>query len=162
MKKTAKNIGIEVKPPKEKCEDRKCPFHGTTKLRGRTFVGTLISKDAHRSAIVEWSYKISVPKYERKETRRTKVHVHNPPCINANEGDIVKIMETRPLSKTKNFIVVENLGKEKGFEEKLEAKEEAKEIIEKKERKQEEEPQEEPSEKEKPVEEEKETKEKEE
>ena len=131
----AKNIGIEVKAPKETCEDKKCPFHGNIKLRGRTFTGVIVAKDTHKTATVQWSYKVSVPKYERTEARRTKVHAHNPSCINANVGDVVKIAETRPLSKTKNFVIIENYGKEKGFEEKLEAMEEAQEIIDKKERK---------------------------
>lgn len=131
----ARNIGITEKQPKEKCEDKKCPFHGDTKIRGRIFKGTVIKKDTHRTATVEWTYKISVPKYERTTTKRTKIHAHNPPCINADEGDIVKIAETRPISKTKNFVIIEVLGEEKGFEEKVEAREEAKEVIDKKERK---------------------------
>ena len=133
----ARNIGIKVKQPSKSCEDSKCPFHGDIKVRGRTFTGVIIAKDVHKTATVEWSYKASIPKYERTETRRTKIHVHNPPCINAEVGDVVRIAETRPLSKTKNFVIIENLGKEKGFEEKLEAIEEAKEVIEKKERKEE-------------------------
>ncbi|MBN1455027.1 MAG: 30S ribosomal protein S17, partial [Methanomicrobia archaeon] len=39
--------------------------------------------------------------------RQSKIHAHNPPCINAKVGDIVKIAECRPLSKTKSFVVVE-------------------------------------------------------
>jgi small subunit ribosomal protein S17 len=35
------------------------------------------------------------------------MHAHNPPCINAKEGDVVKIAECRPLSKTKKFVVIE-------------------------------------------------------
>ena len=44
------------------------------------------------------------------------IKVHNPPCINASEGDLVKIYETRPLSKTVHFVVVEVVGQEKDFE----------------------------------------------
>ena len=88
-----------------------------------------MSKDSNRSGVVEWTYKVLVPKYERKETRRTRVHVHNPACINAEVGDLVLIAETRPISKTKNFVIIENKGKEKGFYERIEAKEEAEEII---------------------------------
>jgi len=35
-------------------------------------------------------------------------------------------MECRPLSKTKNFVIVGVLGKEKGFKERMEAEEESK------------------------------------
>ncbi|MBC7110345.1 MAG: 30S ribosomal protein S17, partial [Archaeoglobi archaeon] len=41
--------------------------------------------------------------------KRSKLHAHNPPCINARVGDVVKIAECRPLSKTKHFVVVEIL-----------------------------------------------------
>lgn len=137
MDKKARNIGINVKPPKETCEDSKCPFHGDTRIRGRIFTGTLVKKDTHRTATVEWTYSVDVPKYERRTMRRTKIRVHNPACINAEEGEIVKIAQTRPLSKTKNFIIVEKLGESKDFEERMEAEEESKEVIGKKERKKE-------------------------
>jgi len=48
-----------------------------------------------------------VKKYNRYEKRLSKFHAHNPPCIHAKVGDIVTIAECRPLSKTKNFVVVE-------------------------------------------------------
>ena len=120
-----KNIGIKVNAPKKECKDSKCPFHGNLKPRGRTFTGVVLAKDTHRTATIEWTYSIFIPKYERSETRRTKIHVHNPPCIDANVGDIVRVAETRPLSKTKNFVIIENLGKKKGFIEELAAREEA-------------------------------------
>lgn len=124
-KNQTKNIGIDVKPPKEKCEDKKCPFHGNIKPRGRIFTGVILTKDTHRTATIEWTYPILVPKYERSETRRTKIHVHNPACIDADIGDIVKVSETKPLSKTKNFVIIENMGKKKGFIEEMAAREEA-------------------------------------
>ena len=67
-----KNIGIESNVPKDKCTDRKCPYHGSTKLRGRSFVGTLVSKDTHNSAVVEWDRIVKIPKYERTEKRKSK------------------------------------------------------------------------------------------
>jgi small subunit ribosomal protein S17 len=105
--KKQKNIGIEVKVPKEKCLDKNCPYHGTIKLRGRTFTGTIVSKDTHKSAVVEWGRIIKIPKYERTEKRKSKVSVHNPACIDAQKGDTVKIVETRPMSKTKKFVIIE-------------------------------------------------------
>jgi small subunit ribosomal protein S17 len=48
-----------------------------------------------------------MPKYERFEWRTGKYMAHNPPCINAVIGTKVKIMECRPLSKTKAFVVIE-------------------------------------------------------
>jgi len=116
----------------ESCGDKNCPFHNNLSLRGMSFVGTVISTNMHKTAIVEWTRKYFLPKYERHEKRRTKVHVHNPPCIDAKVGDLVRIKQCRPLSKTKNFVIIEKLGKEKLFKEKLEAREEAKVKLEKK------------------------------
>ena len=95
-------------------------------LRGRVFVGTAISSKMQKTVTVEWERKNYMKKYERYEKRRSRVKAHNPDSMNAQEGDIVKIMECRPLSKTKNFVVIQILGKEEGFQEKVEAREESK------------------------------------
>jgi small subunit ribosomal protein S17 len=126
MKKNIKNIGIDVKAPSKKCDDVNCPFHGNIKLRGRSFTGIVTSTNMTKTATVEWTYKLFIPKYERHETRRSKIHVHNSPCIDAQVGDVVKIMETRPLSKTKNFVIIQKLRTERGFKEELEELEEEK------------------------------------
>lgn len=82
-------------------------------LRGRTFEGTVISDKMRKTVTVEWGRKNFVPKFERYEKRRTRVKAHNPENINAKTGDFVRIKETRPLSKTKNFIVTEIINKDK-------------------------------------------------
>ena len=121
-----KNIGIKVAKPKGKCSDNNCPFHGKLQCRGRIFVGTIISVKMQKTAIVECGHRHFLRKYERYEKRKSRVKVHNPTCTNANDGNIVKIMECRPLSKTKNFVIIEVLGKERGFKERMEAEEESK------------------------------------
>jgi len=123
---TLKNIGLNIKKPKGKCEDENCPFHGNLKCKGRTFTGTVISSRMQKTVTVEWEWKNYLKKYERYEKRRSRVKSHNPDCINANEGNIVKIIECRPLSKTKNFVIIEILGKEKGFKERMAVEEESK------------------------------------
>jgi small subunit ribosomal protein S17 len=75
--------------------------------RGRTFTGIVISDKMNKTVTVEWERRRYIPKYERYQKRRTKVKAHNPTTMNAETGDIVNIIETRPLSKTKNFIVTE-------------------------------------------------------
>ena len=85
-------------------------------VRGKTFTGTVVSSKMHRTVVVQWDRRVLIPKFERYEKRRSKVSAHNPDEIGASEGDLVRIQETRPLSKTKNFVVVEVLekaGKEK-------------------------------------------------
>jgi len=126
MEKNGKNIGIKVKLPNKECNDTNCPFHGTLRCRNKVLVGTVISSKMQKTVTVEFERSRYMPKYERYEKGRTRIKAHNPECINAREGDIVRIAECRPLSKTKNFVIIENLGKEKGFEEKMEALEEGK------------------------------------
>ena len=134
MKKTeARNIGILVEMPKHKCSDAECPFHGNLSVRGRQFTGTVVSSKMRKTSVIEFARLQFLKKYERYEKRRTKLKVHNPECISAKEGDVVKIMECRPLSKTKNFVVVQKLGVEKGFKGKMEAREAAKVLAKKEE-----------------------------
>ena len=108
----ARNIGIDIKPPQGTCEDKNCAFHGNIGLRGRTFTGTVMSTDLNKTATVGWERNFFLPKYERSEKRRSKIKAHNPECIAAKKGDVVKVMECRPISKTKNFIIIEKLEKE--------------------------------------------------
>ena len=102
-----RDIGLDVTPPKEECDDPKCPFHGKLSVRGQVFDGVVVSDKMTDTVVVLREFEKKVPKYERYEKRRSKVHAHNPPCIKAKEGDVVKIAECRPLSKTKSFVVVE-------------------------------------------------------
>ncbi len=121
-----RNIGIVLEAPKQICADIKCPFHGKLGVRGRQFIGTVISAKMRKTAVIEFERLHFLKKYERYEKRRTKLKIHNPECINAKEGDVVKIMECRPLSKTKNFVIVQKLGVEKLFRGKMEARQAAK------------------------------------
>ncbi len=108
-----KDIGLDVEAPKDVCEDALCPFHGNLKVRGRIFTGTVVSDKAAKSVVVEWPYLIKVKKYERYMRKRSRVVAHNPSCINARKGDSVKVAECRPISKTKKFVVIENITKAK-------------------------------------------------
>lgn len=102
-----KSIGIDVKPPRKTCNDPHCPFHGSTKLRGRVFKGKAVSLKAANLAVVEREYLHYVPKFMRYEKRRSRIHAHLPPCLTAREGDAVTIAECRPLAKTVSFVVIE-------------------------------------------------------
>ena len=106
-----RNIGLESKKPVGTCKDKKCPYHGDLKVRGREFTGKVVSAMAKNTAKVMWERKCHLPKYERYEVRRTKISAHNPECINAQKDDIVRIVECRKLSKTKNFVIIEKLGR---------------------------------------------------
>jgi len=104
-----RNIGIDAKPPSGSCTDKNCPWHGTLSVRGRQFVGKVVKLKASRMAIVEWDYPHYLWKYERYERKHSHLSAHNPLCIGTKVGDIVRIAECRPISKTKSFVVIERL-----------------------------------------------------
>jgi len=109
-----KNIGINVKAPKNACKDDKnCPFHGEKVVRGRSLSGKVVGTKAKKSAIIQIERRIPMRKYERFQKRKTRIMVHNPECINAQENDIVKVIETRKMSKMKTFVIIEKLSEEK-------------------------------------------------
>lgn len=103
-------IGIDVPEPKERCEDPNCPFHGTLPVRGQILEGIVTSNKAERTITVERSFYKFIRKYERYEKRKSKINVHKPDCIQVDIGEAVKIAECRPLSKTKQFVVIEVKG----------------------------------------------------
>jgi small subunit ribosomal protein S17 len=105
----AKDIGYDVKPPKKTCEDPDCPFHGKLPIRGKITEGKVESAKMGKSVVIERNYLRFVPKYERYERRRKRITVHKPDCIDLEKGDLVKIAECRPLSKTKHFVVIEKM-----------------------------------------------------
>ena len=69
-------------------------------------VGVVTSKKMQKSIVVSVERKVKHPKYGKfvKKTTKFVAHDENNDC---NEGDTVKIMETRPLSKSKNWRLVE-------------------------------------------------------
>lgn len=100
---------FDIEPPERKCDDINCPFHGTLRVRGKILEGKIIKYKAKGTAVLERDYLVYVPKYLRYERRRSKLHVHVPPCIEIKEGDRVIIGETRPISKTVAFVVLKRL-----------------------------------------------------
>jgi len=100
------NLGLGLNPPKEKCEDPKCPWHGNLSIRGKVLAGVVRSTKTHKTAVVEWKHIKFVKKYERYERRKSSVTAYSPDCMNAREGDSVVIAECRSLSKTKHFVIV--------------------------------------------------------
>jgi len=105
---SVRNIGIPgLNPPENTCSDPKCPWHGGLKVRGRLIRGVVVKAKMHRTVVVRYDYYQYIRKYRRYEKRHTLIHAHNPPCINAREGDEVIIGETRPLAKTIAFVVLQ-------------------------------------------------------
>jgi small subunit ribosomal protein S17 len=105
-------LGLNVPQPETACDDENCPFHGELSVRGQVLVGEVASTDMEKTVIVEREYDVHVPKYDRFMKRRSRVPAHASPCMDLSEGDTVRIAETRPLSKTKSHVVVEQVASE--------------------------------------------------
>jgi len=102
-------MSLTFKKPKKSCDDRDCPFHGALAVRGRVLDGVVVTAKMDKTVIVEREYLQFSTKFLRYERRRSHIPSHNPPCIDAKEGDRVRVAECRPLSKTVSFVVVEKL-----------------------------------------------------
>ena len=116
-KSEVKDIGIrheQLKPPERVCNDPLCPWHGNLKVRGGLLIGRVIKARMRRTVVVEREYLVYIRKYMRYERRRSRIHAHNPPCINAQPGDTVLIGETRPLAKSVAWVVLGVLEKSRG------------------------------------------------
>jgi small subunit ribosomal protein S17 len=75
-------------------------------------VGVVVSDKMEKSAVVAVERLVKHPVYKKYVKRTTKFKIHD----SKNEcqvGDVVKIMETRPLSKTKRWRLVEIVEKAK-------------------------------------------------
>ncbi|MFZ0391756.1 MAG: 30S ribosomal protein S17 [Calditrichia bacterium] len=81
---------------------------GTRKTR----VGVVVSDKMTKTAVIAVERLIKHPMYKKyvKRTTRFKAHDEKNEC---QVGDVVKIMETRPLSKDKRWRIVEIIEKVK-------------------------------------------------
>ncbi len=104
-----RNIGIDVEPPTNTCDDPHCPFHGNLPVRGRVFEGEVVNTKMQKSITIRRDYLQKIKKYDRYEKRRHNYLVHLPPCISVREGDKVKVAECRPLGKSISFVVVQKI-----------------------------------------------------
>jgi len=103
-------MALSFEKPRKTCDDRNCPFHGTLSTRGRVMEGVVVSAKMDKTVVVRRDYLKYVPKFKRYERRHGHIPAHSPPCLNVEEGNRVKIVECRPLSKTVSFVVVEKVG----------------------------------------------------
>lgn len=76
-------------------------------IRGGVITGVVKSAKAPKTVTVERTLTTFLPKYERYKKTRSRVHAHVPAGMKVEEGDMVKLGETRKISKTKNFVVME-------------------------------------------------------
>lgn len=74
--------------------------------------GTVVSVAGEKTCVVEIRQRKRHPKYGKMMTRTKRLYAHDE----ANEcgvGDTVRVMETRPLSKTKRWRLLEIVEKAK-------------------------------------------------
>ena len=72
----------------------------------RERIGIVVSSNMEKSIVVAIKRKVKHPIYEKFVNRTSKVIAHDE-SNNCGVGDTVRIMETRPLSKRKNWRLVE-------------------------------------------------------
>ena len=72
----------------------------------KTRTGVVVSDARDKTVTVEITEAIRHVKYSKTLKRRKRLHVHDE-ANDARVGDIVRVMETRPLSKTKHWRVAE-------------------------------------------------------
>ncbi len=70
--------------------------------------GVVVSSKMNKTVVVKVSQKVRHPKYEKLVERFKKFYVHDEEN-KLQEGQTVKIMETRPISKLKRWRVVETI-----------------------------------------------------
>ncbi len=102
--------------PAEKPGNGRGPKHTprTPKPRGRrkTRIGYVVSDKMQKTIVVELEDRVRHPLYGKIIRTTTKVKAHDENGI-AGVGDRVSLMETRPLSATKRWRLVEILEKAK-------------------------------------------------
>ena len=74
------------------------------------YTGVVTSNKMEKTITVEITNSKKSPLYGKPVKVSKKIHVHDEDGL-ANIGDKVKVMETRPLSKTKRFRLLEVLEK---------------------------------------------------
>ncbi|OGU09753.1 MAG: 30S ribosomal protein S17 [Gemmatimonadetes bacterium RBG_16_66_8] len=73
--------------------------------RRKTRVGVVVSAKMTKTVVVELSRRFAHPLYGKRVTRSKRVAAHDEQ--GAHQGDTVRLQETRPLSRTKRWRVVE-------------------------------------------------------
>ena len=78
----------------------------STETRTRTLRGSVVSDKMDKTITVKIERRVKHPMYGKYITRSSKVHAHDEEN-KAGLGDTVLIAESRPMSKSKSWILVE-------------------------------------------------------
>lgn len=107
MASVKKEKKVATKKVEEKIEVVSKPK--TYSIRGNILEGKVTSAKARKTITVERILTQYIPKYERYKKVKSKLKAHVPQGMEVKEGDRVRIGETRKISKTKNFVLMEVL-----------------------------------------------------
>jgi len=72
----------------------------------KTRQGVVVSDKMDKTIVVRVDRRTTHPLYRKTITRSTRLHAHDE-TNDVRVGDLVRIVETRPLSKTKRWRVVD-------------------------------------------------------
>ena len=72
----------------------------------RTLVGRVVSDKMDKTITVAIERRIKHPLYGKYVTRTSKLHAHDEENV-CQEGDLVRVVESRPMSKSKSWQLVE-------------------------------------------------------
>lgn len=78
----------------------------TNESNARTMVGKVVSDKMQKTVVVLIERTVKHPKYGKILKRTTKLHAHDENQV-AKIGNVVKIRESRPMSKLKSWVLVE-------------------------------------------------------
>ena len=79
-----------------------------TRALRKTRIGVVISNKMAKTAVIETVTRVPHPKFRKIIKQSKKFYAHDEES-KAQVGDLVRIMETRPLSKLKRWRLVEVL-----------------------------------------------------
>jgi len=83
-----------------------------TRALRKTRIGVVVKNGMDKSITIAIERKVAHPIYKKYFKKTTKLMAHDEKN-ECNIGDVVKIMETRPMSKNKNWRLVEIVEKAK-------------------------------------------------
>lgn len=92
--------------------EKAAPSTAETRASRKTRIGIVSSDKMNKTITVEVERKVKHPMYGKFLKKTSKFHAHDEEN-KAGIGDTVRIMETRPLSKTKRWRLVEIIEKAK-------------------------------------------------
>ena len=84
----------------------------TKKKNRKTLIGTVVSNKMEKTVVIRIERRKLHPLYKKYITRTKKIKAHDAGNL-CQIGDLVKVIESRPLSKDKHWSLLEVLEKAK-------------------------------------------------